>query len=874
MPDDRSLIFVGGEALVFERVDMPIDNAFFMDENDLHLIRGQKSEPLDKNLVFSVPPDGAKDAAEYLAANHDVSLEFKPLFKGVKNGDLYEGHGVHVNVKTGKIEVDKTAAATVKSNFIIEAIAKVLPDGPTFTKVIRVQIHPSVTRMWLTPDRLMVRPAETTRPEWTSCRFTVRAEFSDGVVGDITRNHGVTWSPSDNVSDGRFGGSLILASGDKPGDDITIKAKASADWGNLSATATMHIEKAWSGDPNKAKAEIIPGGGWPGVLRPENVPNVLFLGDGFTAGDRPAFESITNSFVSHLKSSHFTSPYNHLATSINFWRAFVPASATGISVRSEVFTFTVDGQTVAQTLPIARRPSDASLWTIENLLYVVGLPMPNDVAKSEQDLRDEWKQLVDPQNIDPSALTDWARIVTPTSPDEAEMYKDMIAQWKSMGNRSFIDEIDSFPGMTYGDPPAASRVDNYLLDVRSSFRLEEAFFPFLEATDGTKLDGDKPLGTLWAKTDPSFKFDSTSLVIYLSAIPGGRANAKIAMSMGTGNINLPVSAVGGRNAFKLGAFVIPQEASPDACRVVAHELGHRFGLGDEYTEFSRRFAFQDEPFSGYGNLQTEKNAKDAAGKFSGDEIKWNWHRVRKAAVIRPDKSDPTKPAITENAGQFEISVRVGHGLQFDKGDKVLIRLRTWSEPLQKKPDTLSNAQLLEIIEIKKFEPGVTDPPLRDRIIVQPVNAGSVTLAQLERFKEGSIVYLPTPAPESVRDPVNYPFAEMVPLNIKRAVTGQNRPLTEVPCIDVPGSFQQIPDLTGVDVNFRGRFFKPFIVGLYEGGAQETCGIMRPAGKCMMRNSHEDHAFFCPVCRYVIVDFINPFAHFEIDREYEFIYPQS
>ena len=855
---------------------MPIDNAFFMDENDLHLIRGQKSEPLDKNLVFSVVPDGAEEAAKYLAKqNPDVSLEFKPLFKGVKNGNLYEGHGIHVNVKTGKIEVDKNAAPTVKSNFIIEAIAKNLPDGPTFTAVIRVQIHPSVVRLWLTPNRLVVRPEAKDRPETTSLRFTVRAEFADGVVGDITRNHGVTWSPSDNVTDGRFGGSLIITSGNKPGDDITIKAKAPTTWGNLSATATMHIEKAWSGDPTMPKVEIIPGGGWPGILRPENVPNILFLGDGFTAGDRPAFESITNSFVAHLKSSHFTTPYNYLATSMNFWRAFVPASATGISVLSEVFTFTVDGQTVAQTLPIARRPSDASLWTIENLLYVVGLPMPSDVAKSEQDLRDEWKRLVDPQNIDPSALTDWARIVAPTSPDEAEMYKDMITQWKSMGNRSFIDEIDSFPGMTYGDVPAANRVDNYLLDVRSSFRLEEAFFPFLEATNGTKLDGDKPLGTLWAKTDPSFKFDSTSLVIYLSAISGGRANAKIAMSMGTGSVSLPVTVTPERNALKLRAFTIPQEASPDACRTLAHELAHNFGLGDEYTEFVKRYAFQDEPLNGSANLQTEKGAKDAIGQFfSGDEIKWNWHRIYKAAVILPNKSDPAKPAITENAGTFEISLQLGHGMQFSKGDRVLIRLRTWNEPLRKNPDTLSLGQLLEVLEIKKFEPGVTDPPPRDRIVVRSVTTGSVTLAQLQRFKEGSIVYLPTPAPESVRDPMNYPFAEMVALNIKRAITARNRPLTQVPCVDTPGAFQQIPDLEGVEVNLRGRFFAPFIVGLYEGGARHTCGIMRPAGKCMMRDNHEDHAFFCPVCRYVIVDFVNPFMHFQIDREYEFIYPQS
>lgn len=853
---------------------MPIEQSFFMGSSDIHLVRGQKSDRLDSRLVFGLVPEGTKRGDEYVQDHQDVSLEFRPLFKGVKTGDLIEGHGLKVHVKTGQIEVNNTAPVTVKSNFIIEAIAKNLPDGPTFTSVIRVQIHPSAVRMWLTPDRLVVRPEEATRPETTSSRFTVRAEFSDGVVGDISREHGVTWSPSANVTSGLFSGSLIIASGNAPGDDITIKAKAPAAWGNLSATATMHIEKAWSAETNPPKAEIIPGGGWPGILRPENAPNILFLGDGFTKDDRTSFENITNSFVQHLKSSHFTSPYNHLATSMNFWRAFVPASATGISVESEVFSFTIDGKVFARTLPIAQRPSDASLWTIENLLYVVGLPMPKDGAKSDQDLRDDWKKLIDSKTIDQAALTDWERIVNPGL-DEADLYTDVIAQWKMMGSRSFIDLIDSFPGMTYGDPPAAERTgDNFSLGVRNSFGLADAFFPFLVAADGTKLDADKPIGLLWAKTDPSFKFDNTSLVVYLSAIPGGRANSTIAMSLGSGNIDLPVIAVPGRNSFKLGTFVLPQEAPPEACRTLAHELAHNFGLGDEYTEVNQRFAAQDEPLNGSANLQTEKGAQNPAGKFSGDEIKWNWHRISKAALIGPDKNDPTKPPITENSGQFEIPLRLGHGLQFVTGDKVLLRVRKWNEPMQKKPDTLTLAQLLEVIEIKKFEPGVTDPPPRDRIVVRPVNAGAVTLAELKRFQEGSIVYLPTPAPESVRDAVNYPFAEMVPLNIKQAITSQNRPLTAMPCIDTTGAFMQLPDLTNIEVNLRGKFFKPFIVGLYEGGGKDTCGIMRPAGKCMMRAHYEEHAFFCPVCRYVIVDFINPFVHFEIDREYGFIYPQS
>src|ERR1700756_5458835 len=106
---------------------MSIDLMFFLFSRDLHLIRGQTTEPLDHSLVFGLHPEGTKEAHEYLKANNDVTLEFKPLFKGVRNGDLLEDHGIHVNVKTGEIKVDKGAPATVKSNFIIEAIAKNLP---------------------------------------------------------------------------------------------------------------------------------------------------------------------------------------------------------------------------------------------------------------------------------------------------------------------------------------------------------------------------------------------------------------------------------------------------------------------------------------------------------------------------------------------------------------------------------------------------------------------------------------------------------------------------------------------------------------------------------------------------------------------------
>jgi hypothetical protein len=66
--------------------------------------------------------------------------------------------------------------------------------------------------------------------------------------------------------------------------------------------------------------------------------------------------------------------------------------------------------------------------------------------------------------------------------------------------------------------------------------------------------------------------------------------------------------------------------------------------------------------------------------------------------------------------------------------------------------------------------------------------------------------------------------------------------------------------------------KQKIVGLYEGGRLSNRGIFHPTGSCMMRSDHLDSIEFCAVCRYIMVEFINPFRHFEIDRDYDDIYP--
>jgi hypothetical protein len=63
-----------------------------------------------------------------------------------------------------------------------------------------------------------------------------------------------------------------------------------------------------------------------------------------------------------------------------------------------------------------------------------------------------------------------------------------------------------------------------------------------------------------------------------------------------------------------------------------------------------------------------------------------------------------------------------------------------------------------------------------------------------------------------------------------------------------------------------------IIGIYEGGGGHDCGVFRPAGHCKMRNSHDRTIPFCHVCRYIMVDTLDPTRHGELDKLYPLVAP--
>ena len=418
---------------------MPIKIMFWSgtSNQDIHVLRGNVTPDLTTERLFVIDDtDTQMNVQGYLSSNNDIRFSFQPLFKGTLSGNVFSGQGISVDTTTGVATIDASPPPLPKNNFIIEATATNVADNSViWTEVIRIHIHTSVTAVALSPQTLTVRPAASTRtqPEHTGCKFTVRAVFDDGTMGDLTEGHGVTWSPALHADD-FFG--LLIQPGDASGNTFTITATLPAALGGSSATATMAIGVAWQDEPNVPKVSIVAGGGWPGTTLPDKAPNILFLSDGYLAADQSAFEQTATTIVHHLKTDRLARPFDVLCTSMNFWRAFLPSAARGISFRCEVYLDPSNSGS-CWPMPAPEKPAASGNYWRANLVYAVGLPVPKDATKSVSDLRSDWAALVD--GLPNDRVTDRA-----------------IEAWKLLATRTFIDELANFAGMSYGDPPAAN----------------------------------------------------------------------------------------------------------------------------------------------------------------------------------------------------------------------------------------------------------------------------------------------------------------------------------------------------------------------------------------------------------------------------------
>jgi hypothetical protein len=827
---------------------------------DLHVLPGQSTRPLPDDLRVRVsnlarPPgnDDLFDLGPYLTAHADTTFEFRPLYNATLVGDLWNGDGlgytISVHRKTGVVTIGSTVPAVgtpAKRNFIVEAILS----GPerVFREVIRIQIHHAVKAVWLTPPELTAHLGSPASAE-TGVRFSVRVEFDDELVGDVTLNHGVTWttSPAGRVTaDGFLHPDAV---NDAVGAEIDVMATLPATLASKTAKGTLKVGPPWATAPLTAAAIT---GGAAGVLKgAEQTPNVLFVSGGFEAANQPIFEKMTDLIVDRLRTDDTTRPFDLLTPSINFWRTFVP-STPGVSIREEVYEPFDGNGTYVRPMPPALRPPAGPWKQIEYLVYAVGLPTLVDAGTSIDDLRTEWTGLVAAEH---AAMVADATIVTDT----------LIKEWRSLATRRMVDEIDGFPGVAMGEPPAARvRGTSMLTPHPDRGGAAELLTLVGRITAPVIVPGATRLGDLWAVgSNPAWRFDSQGLIVLLSSYPGGRPlNMHPPMTVGTGaqRDGFPAAKVPGRNAYAL-APIVPPGVHPQLPRVIAHEVAHSFGLGDEYREFKERDPqYDDRDLVWYSNLQYVTAAESGGpGDLRASLIKWNWHRIRKAAVV-------AGPITSASPGVFDVPVD-GGGDRFAVGDPVLLRTRAWAGVLGDPPPVVLNGAAHEARVVAPIEPGVV------HITASPTTF--LSAPDLTPFTPGSLIYMPVPAPASVFHAVQYPYAELIAKNIRDYIDTQHKPMTAVPCApeETKVTVTQ-PLLPGVALKagFCG-LCSPSIVGLYEGGNRYACGVFRPTGACNMGPSEpSEYKAFCAVCRYVLVDAIDPTQHGVLDRDYELVYP--
>src|SRR5205809_4009087 len=160
---------------------MSLNGLTWADTNacDIHLLPGLISPQLKRLLR----PDNFNATTgvtivDTFSNMAGVTVSFVAQFAGAP-----DNHGVKMDKDNGEVTVAASLpAGPMLRSFIITATAK--EGTTTVTARIRVNIHNSISKIWLTPAQLTVRKGAK------NMRFSVLAQFDDGTIGDITN-----WSP-------------------------------------------------------------------------------------------------------------------------------------------------------------------------------------------------------------------------------------------------------------------------------------------------------------------------------------------------------------------------------------------------------------------------------------------------------------------------------------------------------------------------------------------------------------------------------------------------------------------------------------------------------------------------------------------------------
>jgi hypothetical protein len=857
---------------------------------DIHVLKGEQSPSLRDLLV--IEDDNGNTHPASSPPDDVASITFEPNFLALTSPPA--NGGATVDTSTGVVTVAASLPPPPRlQSFVIEAKATTKLGRVIDPIPIRVHIHEAIKDFWLTPSTLTVRRAAE------GTRFTVLAEFDDKTIGDITDRPGIAWAESDEVqpTDPRItvARSTVPEPGGRRAGDLSAHADSAtvtitATHAGKSKSATAEARERWSGPVNATLLTSRSAG----IAKMREVPNILFLPDGFEILEREKFEQFVRKIVDDLQSNGSPlRPFDLFkGVAVNYWMAFVPSRERGTSVFYEMALGRLDPR-FGFEIPLPVKPVAGQTWTLNNLIYHVGLPMPADKDASPGEMRTRWLSQYGPG------------VVFNVTDDR------LIRLWLRLHERVLANERDTAFGIAHGQRPTTDRPEppkglgsHRLRTTRSHVQ------DLLKNITCTVEEGTPTIGTIWA--DPpraaplpdgpshpglpkglKFGQDRGRICFVVAGareggerISGGDRINGMFVSVRSGT-PVKLTRAAGDPQINLDPDPLPKTLELGTAAWVAHELGHApaFGeLEDEYGEIPEPLTI---PPTKVGDLAASGNTQAASDLAISEQdatidprkiemIKWLWPRIDAAGVLVTESVPPAGIPATEPVpigSPVLIRLEPGHAFDFSPPDIVRLRKR----PLVSHP---TPSVRLMVTHVNLDDDLVTAEPLADGFI--PAEWPAVASA-----RDNSVLIRPVRGPATTSDPFG-PDLLLVAPDILKHLASSGIPLNRA---QLPVS-QCVKDTREIQWPFNlpqlslGRPKFTFqIVGLYDGGDEYFCGVYHPSGACLMRHqkqatevvrglSSPGFYSFCPVCRYVMVDQVDPPMHRVIDGDYDRLgYPQ-
>ncbi len=812
---------------------------------------------------------------------------FTPRFLGAAAGQHYTGFNISVEVNEGKGEITGPRPADPPPSFLIAITGLSDSGGTAIVPSIRIHVHDAVSAVWLTPELLTVRGDDSGK------RLSVLAEFADGAdrtVADISGLDGLVWNV---VSVGAYldidplSGEMTAGPPDSS-EGTTIErvgVTLPATFGGLDAETDILIGESWSALGQASYADILEDGpaAIPGEDRQDlidNYTNILFLPSGFLDSEEHLFRDFARQVVRRLQRRSITNPFNRLKDSVNYWAAFIPSSTLATSCLYEMVPAAGPGG-VAVGGECFREPFRGAFndpAQMSKLFLIAGFPMSGDAARSfaakDADFRN------------------WYGGYYTLIGTNADVYE----AWRDMSEHFALNEEDTLFGLAHGQRPQGADYGTPRGIGWDDFRMSrETLDNFLsQLTD----DSGNDLGQhfVFDSATNTYGKDYNYVIVLCDRVRhGGQRTGSQDDPSRTDLIALsfsrePKPAIqagdpAGTLARELATVAAPTaKVSNHVHAVTAHELSHAIFLGDEYggdsTVMAADVIMAAEIQERYTNLIHRSDLLDA-GQISGDKIKWRWPRILKAARLIAD--------VIQDGARYKLTVQSDHVLQFAVGEEVYLR----GQHLTKVGLPPANYTAAHTYVSSKLEIQEVAGDSEEGILFVSVSAGQPPFSHLD-WTSGGVVLSPQPASAAEYNAATYPFAEILPKAVRDHINANHQPLNvdlgAVAAYDCSQNPRRIlwPHASNLPAGIPGGKKQAWITGLSEGGREANCNIYHAAGICQMRSHTVPTAVivngalavppftgtiyrYCHVCRYTIVDTIDPKVHSLINSDYDDLY---